>query len=316
MTTFKGSREAVVACLMELAEKDPNIVFVSADSVKAARATVFAEKYPDRYFEAGIAEQSAVAIAAGLASCGLKPWVITYGGFITMRACEQVRTFVAYPNLDVKFVGLNGGLIGGEREGVTHQALEDLAIMRNIPGMTVVSPADGSEAYAAAKAVAKVNGPAYIRVGSGKEHDVFPIDIDFELGKIRIVKKYGSDVAIFVHGFVMDRAIKAADQLKAAGINATVAEVATLKPADTEGIVAVLKDCGTAVSVEDHTVIGALGSLIAETAADQCPTPLIRIGLQDVFPESGPADDLADAYGLSVADIVKAAEQAIGKKRT
>ena len=316
MTTFKGSREAVVACLMELAEKDPNIVFVSADSVKAARATVFAEKYPDRYFEAGIAEQSAVAIAAGLASCGLKPWVITYGGFITMRACEQVRTFVAYPNLDVKFVGLNGGLIGGEREGVTHQALEDLAIMRNIPGMTVVSPADGSEAYAAAKAVAKVNGPAYIRVGSGKEHDVFPFDIDFELGKIRIVRKYGSDVAIFVHGFVMDRAIKAADQLKAAGINATVAEVATLKPADTEGIVAVLKDCGTAVSVEDHTVIGALGSLIAETAADQCPTPLIRIGLQDVFPESGPADDLADAYGLSVADIVKAAEQAIGKKRT
>ncbi|MFA6507562.1 MAG: transketolase C-terminal domain-containing protein [Treponemataceae bacterium] len=315
MTTFKGSREAVVACMMDLAETDPKIVFVSADSVKAARATAFVEKYPKRYFEAGIAEQTAVAIAAGLATCGLKPYLITYGGFITMRACEQVRTFVAYPHLDVKFVGLNGGLIGGEREGVTHQSLEDLAIMRSIPGMTVVSPADGNETYFATKAVSRIKGPAYIRVGSGKEHDIFPSDIGFELGKIRIVKKYGSDVALFTHGFIMDRVIKAAEELNAAGVKATVAEVATLKPVDVDGIVAVLKDCETAVSVEDHTVIGALGSLIAETSADHYPVSLIRVGLQDVFPESGPADALADAYGLSVADIVAAGKKAAAKKR-
>ena len=309
MSTFKGSREGVVACLMELAEKDPKIVFVSADSVKAARATAFVEKYPERYFEAGIAEQNAVAIAAGLASCGLKPYLITYGGFITMRACEQVRTFVAYPGLDVKFVGLNGGLIGGEREGVTHQSLEDLAIMRSIPGMTVVSPADGNEAYAATAAVSKVKGPAYIRVGSGKEHDVFPSDIGFELGKIRILKKYGNDVALFAHGFILDRVLKAAELLAAEGVKATVVEVATLKPADADGIAAVLAACRRAVTVEDHTVIGALGSLVAEVAAERCPSPLERLGIQDVFPESGPADALADAYGLSVSDIVAAAKR-------
>lgn len=315
MTAFKGSREAVVACLMELAEKDSRIVFVSADSVKAARATAFVEKYPDRYFEAGIAEQGAVALAAGLASCGLKPWLITYGGFITMRACEQVRTFVAYTDLDVKLVGLNGGLIGGEREGVTHQSLEDLSIMRSIPGMTVVSPADGAEAYAAAQAVSKVKGPAYIRVGSGKEHDVFPAGIEFELGKVRIVKKYGNDVALFAHGFIMDRVLKAAEELSSMGVKATVAEVATLKPADADGIAAVLKDCGAAVTVEDHTVLGALGSLVAEVGAERCPTPLVRIGIQDVFPESGPADALADAYGLSPADIVAAAKKVLSVRK-
>jgi len=300
---------------MELAEKDPKIVFVSADSVKAARATVFVEKYPDRYFEAGIAEQGAVALAAGLASCGLKPYLITYGGFITMRACEQVRTFVAYTDLDVKLVGLNGGLIGGEREGVTHQSLEDLAIMRSIPGMTVVSPADGAEAYAATKAVSRMKGPAYIRVGSGKEHDVFPPGIDFELGKVRIMKKHGNDVALFAHGFIMDRVVKAADELSAAGVKATIAEVATLKPVDVAGIAAGLEECGAAVAVEDHTVIGALGSLVAEVGAEHCPTPLVRVGIQDVFPESGPADALADAYGLSVADIVAAAKRALSLKR-
>ena len=181
--------------------------------------------------------------------------------------------------------------------------------------MTVVSPADGAEAYAAAKSVSMVKGPAYIRVGSGKEHDVFPAGIGFELGKIRVVKKYGSDVALFAHGFIMDRVLKAAEELSAAGVKATVAEVATLKPADVEGIAALLKDCKAAVSVEDHTVLGALGSLIAEVSAENCPTPLVRVGIQDVFPESGPADALADAYGLAASDIVAAAKKSLAKKR-
>jgi transketolase len=315
MSEYSGSREAVTAALMESAAKDPKIVFVSADSVKAARATAFVERYPERYFEAGIAEQSALAMAAGLASCGLKPYVITYGGFITMRACEQFRTFIAYPGLDVKLIGLNGGLIGGEREGVTHQALEDLAIVRSFPGVTLLAPADGAECYKATMALAMTTGPAYMRVGSGREHEVFPKNIDFEIGKIRIVKEYGRDVALFANGFIFDRVLKAADRLKAEGVNVTVAEVASLKPVDVEGIVGILKACGAAVTIEDHMVIGALGSLIAEVAAENCPTPLVRLGIQDVFPESGPADELADKYGLSEQDIVADAKKALKRKR-
>ncbi len=313
MKEFKGTREASIAGLMELAESDSRIVFVSADSVKAARATDFIERYPNRYFEAGIAEQNAVAIAAGLASCGLMPFVVTYGGFITMRACEQVRTFVAYPGLNVKFIGLNAGLIGGEREGVTHQSLEDLSIIRSIPGMTLVAPADGAEVFHATKAIAKVVGPAYLRVGSGRETDIFDTDVLFELGKIRIVKKYGTDVALFANGFIFDRVIKAAEALEKEGIRATVVEVHTLKPVDIEGIVAVLEECKAAVTVEDHNIIGGLGSVIAEVSAEHRPTPLVRLGLQDIFPESGPANILADHYNLSVQDIIESAKKVLYK---
>ena len=183
---------------MELAEKDSKIVFVSADSVKAARATAFVEKYPRRYFEAGISEQSALAMAAGLAACGLKPYVITYGGFITMRACEQLRTFIAYPRLDVKLVGLNGGLIGGEREGVTHQALEDLTIVRSLPGVTLLAPAGRGGMLSrdhGARDDKRARG--ICEWEAAREHEVFPKDIGFEIGKIRIVKEYGKDVAFF-----------------------------------------------------------------------------------------------------------------------
>jgi len=314
MKSFKGSREAVVAALIELAEVDSRVVFVSADSVKAARATDFVEKFPDRYFEAGIAEQNGVAIAAGLASCGLKPYLITYGGFITMRACEQVRTFCSYTGLDVTLVGLNGGMIGGEREGVTHQSIEDIGIVRTIPGITVIEPADGSEAYLLTKAAATCKGPVYIRVGSGREPDVFPVDIGIELGKIRKVKEYGTDVALFSSGFILDRVLMAAELLKAEGINASVINVHTLKPLDVEGIVELLATCKAAVTVEDHNIIGGLGSAVAETASDNCPTPIVRLGIEDVFPESGPANTLADKYGLSALNIAAAAKRAIAKK--
>lgn len=314
MKDFKGTREAFAASFMELAEKDPKVVMVSADSVKAARATAFIEKYPNRYFEAGIAEQNAVAMAAGLASCGLKPYVVTYGGFISMRACEQVRTFVAYPGLNVKFVGFNAGLIGGEREGCTHQALEDMGIIRSIPGITLVAPADASEVYHAANAISDIEGPVYLRLGSGREADIFPRDISFELGKIRIIKKYGSDVAIFTNGFITNRAIKAAELLDNEGIKSTLVEVHTLKPVDIEGITAVLGECRAAVTIEDHNVNGGLGSVIAEVSAEHCPGPLVRAGLMDIFPESGPADILADHYNMSVQDIVNAAKKVLMKR--
>jgi len=314
MMEFKGSREAFVAALVELAEEDPRVVFVSADSMKAARATAFVDRFPDRYIEAGLAEQNAVAIASGLASCRLKPYVITYGGFITMRACEQVRTFCAYPGLDVTLAGLNGGLIGGEREGVTHQSLEDVGIMRTIPGITVFGPADAAETYALTKAAAGIRGPVYFRLGSGREPDVFPAGIDVEVGKLRKVREYGTDVALISTGFVLDRVIGAAEILRKDGIGAAVVSVHTLKPLDEDGIVGLLSACRAAVTVEDHNVVGGLGSAVAELAADRCPTRVVRLGLQDVFPESGPAAELADHYGLSAASIADAARKLAASK--
>ena len=230
MKNYKGSREAFAAAIYELAETDDRVVFISSDSLKAMRATKFADKFPARYIEAGIAEQNAVDIAAGMASCGLMPFMGTYAGFITMRACEQVRSFVAYPELNVKFIGINGGMLGGEREGVTHQALEDVAIMRAIPGITVLTPADESQIYQAVKEAAKIDGPVYVRCGSGREPVVLDEKTPFVLGKNRTVKNNGSDVAIFASGFIMNRAIQATEELEKQGIKAMLVDVSTPPP--------------------------------------------------------------------------------------
>lgn len=314
MGNYKGTREAFTSALMELSENDSRYMLVSPDSLKAMRATAFAEKYPRQYIEVGIAEQNAVAVAAGLASCGLVPFVATYAGFITMRACEQVRTFVAYPGLNVKFVGINGGLFGGEREGVTHQFFEDLGIVRAIPGITVIAPADAHQVYHAVKAAAVVEGPVYIRAGSGREHVVYDPETPFELGKIRVLKEYGSDVALFANGFVLSRVIEAARILREDGIKVTLADVHTLKPIDTVGITAVLRNCGAAVTVEDHNIIGGLADAVAKVSTENCPVLIERVGLQDVFPGSGAAEDVLDYYGMSVSDIIQAVKRALAKK--
>lgn len=309
-----NTRIAFVETLLELAAGDPNICLVSSDSIKALKADPFMEKYPQRTYEAGIAEQNAVGLAAGLASCGMTPFFGTYAGFITMRACEQVRTFVCYPGLNVKFVGLNGGMAAGEREGVTHQFFEDLGILRTIPGMTIVVPADASQVPHAVRAVAKIQGPAYIRLGSGRDPVTFENDMPFELGKIRILREYGSDVAIFGNGFILPRVLETADKLKAGGVKATVVEVHTLRPLDVAGIAGVLKKTRAAVTVEDHNINGALGSAIAEVIAEHAPCPLTRVALRDVFPQSGHPDPLLDYYKIGVSDIVEAAKSSISRK--
>jgi transketolase len=313
MAEIASTREAFVDALMELAASDPSIALVSADSLKALRATRFAEAYPRRLFEVGIAEQSAVAVAAGLASCGVVPFVGTYSGFITMRACEQVRTFVAYPKLPVKFVGLNGGLYGGEREGVTHQFFEDLGILRSIAGIDVVVPADAAEARAATLALAKRPGPGFLRIGSGREPVIFGSDVEFEFGKLRVLREYGSDVALFACGPILGRALAAADSLKGE-VDATVVEVHTLKPLDSAAVAAILARTRVAVTVEDHNIIGGLGSAIAEAAADLCPVPIVRVGLRDTYPESGEAEALLDRYAMGVADIAAAMREAARRK--
>ena len=299
MLNIHGTREAFAKALLDIAEIDPRAMFVSADSLKAMRAPAFAEKYPERYIECGISEQDSVLVAAGLASCGLIPFVGTYGGFITMRACEQMRTYCAYTHLNVKMVGINGGLLGGEREGVTHQFIEDLGIVRTIPGITVLTPADPYEAYWAIREAVSIDGPVYIRIASGRENNVFNEDIGFDFPRIRIVREYGSDVAVFSSGYLLDRAIAAVDNLSKKGVNATLVNVSSLKPLDKEGVISVLKKCGKAVTVEDHNIIGGLGSAIAETSVQSCPVPVQFIGIGDCFAESGKAGELLDAYGMS-----------------
>lgn len=311
MNAIISTKEGAAQALFELAEADPKVVLVTPDSLKAIKAMRFQATFPERSFEVGIAEQHAVTFAAGLASCGYKPFVAAYGTFISMRACEQVRTFVAYPGLNVKFIAMCGGVFGGERDGVTHQALEDLAIMRAIPGMDVVVPADGEQARLALKALARRPNPGYMRIGSGLETEGLSGVSGFEFGRIRVLADHGADAALFVCGAPVLRALAAAKALAEDGIRVKVVEVHTLKPLDAEGIAAVLAECGVAVTVEDHMITGGLGSAIAEVIAERQPARLTRVGLADSFPESGEGNALMDKYGLAVGDIAAAVRRAV-----
>lgn len=306
---MKSTREAAIKAIIEEAERDSRIVVISPDSMLAARAVPFKEKFPERFVEVGIAEQDAVDIAAGLAAGGMIPVVITYAGFLTMRACEMIRTFIAYPGLNVKLIGLNGGMLGGEREGVTHQFYEDVGILRSMPGVKIITPADGGQAYQAVKEMFLQDGPVYVRLASGREPEVFGDDRKFAYGKIQEVVRYGTDAVIFASGYIMDRAIEAAKQLKAEGIEVVLAEVSTIKPMDKEGAAGLLRETGRGVTVEDHNVYGGLGSAVCEAACELAPAKVIRVGIPDRYARSGAAKELLDAYGLAVKDIVEAVKE-------
>lgn len=316
MTTqsISSSREAAANAILEAALVDPKVVFVSADSVKAARATSFASKLPERLFEVGIAEQTAIAFAAGMASCGFKPFVMTYANFITMRACEQVRNYTGYTHLGVKMVGLNGGVHGGEREGVTHQSIEDLAILRAIPGMEIVIPADPSQTRAAVMSLLDHQGPGYIRVGCGREPVLCAEDEAFVFDKLHVMADKGKDAVVFAIGPVLRNALAAADQLAKDGIGITVIDVHTLKPIDAEGIREAVAGAKAVVTVEDHNIIGGLGSAVAEVMAEAgSGKPLKRLGLQDVFGISGEGDALLDHFGMSAGDIAEAVRELVSR---
>lgn len=302
MADFKGTREAFAAALTDLAKEDGNVMLVSADSLKAMRAVAFAEKYPKQYIEAGIAEQATVAVAAGMAACGLTPFAATYSGFLTMRACEQMRTFTAYPNLNVKFVGINSGLVGGEREGVTHQFYEDLAILSAIPNFTIFTPADAAQTYGAVKEAYRIKGPVYIRAGSGREVDVYDKSAPFSPDGVTVLKDYGKDAVLFASGFILERVLKAADLLKNDGVAVTVADVNILNGANREKILGIMNGTKQVFTVEDHNVNGGLGSYICHLACENAPVRVNRIGLR-TFAESGPAAELADHYGFSPEKI-------------
>jgi transketolase len=304
-----NTREAATEAIFEAAQRDPKVVFVSADPVKAARATRIAEEMPDRLFECGISEQAAVAFAAGLATCGYKPFVMTYANFITMRACEQVRNYAGYTHLGIKFIGLNGGVHGGEREGVTHQSIEDLAILRAIPCMEIVVPADAGQVKKATLAMVDRPGPGYIRVGCGREPVVYDDSVGFEFGTPRVVCAHGSEAVVFAVGPVLTRARQAAELLGKDAIGVTVVDLHTIKPLNRDRVLQLIGPAKVVATVEDHTVIGGLGSAIAEVMAEAaCGKPLVRIGMQDVFGQSGEGNALLDYYGMSaeaIADVVR-----------
>lgn len=305
MSEQASTRVAFVEALEALMEKDPRVVMVSADSVAVFRAQGLQERYARRIIEVGIAEQNAVMTAAGLAAAGMLPYVCTYAGFATMRACEQMRTFVAYPKLEVKFFGANAGIGAGEREGVTHQFFEDMGILRAIPGICVMAPADARQTGDAVKAAYHTLGPVYVRIGSGRDPVIYerqPGDI----GRVDILADYGDAVLIAGCGGVLTNALAAARQLRERGVGVCVVNVPTVKPLDAQGLLPLLKRCARVVSVEDHNIIGGLGSALCELAAEHHPCAITRLGVRDVYPESGEGPKLWERYGMGSADIVRA----------
>ena len=312
MRDFKGTREAYAAALLDMSEKRDDIMLVSPDSLKAMRAVEFGEKYPEKYVECGIAEQAAVDVAAGLASAGLTPYVGTYAGFLTLRAAEQMRTFVGYTNQNVKFVGVNAGLLGGEREGVTHQFYEDLAVVSALPNYTIFTPADAAQCYHAVIKAADTPGPVYIRACSGREVDVYDKDAPFAESGITVWKEYGTDAVIFSNGFVLDRVLAAADLLKEQGILVTAADINILYGEDPSEILKVMSLSDQLFTVEDHNINGGVGSYISRLACENKPAFVTRIALT-TYGESGPAKELADAYGFSPEAIAKKVAETLKK---
>lgn len=309
----KASRDGFGKALLELGEKDPNVWAVSADVSESTRTHWFAEKFPQRFVQVGVAEQNMAGVAAGIASCGKLVFISAFGAFSPGRNFDQIRVSVCYNGSNVKVHASHAGLSVGP-DGASHQMLEDIAMMRSLPNMLVIVPCDLEEAKKATLAVAKVKTPAYIRT-SRENAPVFTTpNTPFELGKANVYRD-GKDVAIFACGLQVYEALKAAEELKKKGIDAAVIDMHTIKPIDSATIATYASKCGAVVSVEDHQINGGLGSAIAEVLCEKCPTPLVRVGMKDQFGESGNAYDLFKKYGLDAAGVVKAAEEVVKMKR-
>ncbi|MCB9894540.1 MAG: transketolase family protein [Planctomycetes bacterium] len=309
---MRATRDAFGVALLELGRENPNVVALTADLGGSVKTGAFAKEFPDRFFQMGVAEANMVDVAAGMSTAGKIPFATTFAMFGTGRAWESVRNTIGYPALNVKIACTHSGLGVGE-DGASHQSLEDIALMRVIPNVTVCVAADYASAYGLTKAVAAHKGPVYLRLGRPKVVDVYKDGEKFEIGKAKIIRE-GNDVAIIACGPQVGFAVEAADELKKAGINATVADFHTIKPLDEETLVALAKKCGAVITAEDHNVLGGLGGAVAETLARTHPTPIRFIGTQDTFGESGDPDALWRKYGVHVADIVKAAKEAIAAK--
>ena len=285
--------------------KNPNVVVLEADLGNATKSNAFKEVAPERYFNMGISEQDLIGTAAGFAAAGKIPLASTFAVFATGRAFEQVRNSVCYPKLNVKICATHAGLTVGA-DGGSHQAIEDISLMRTLPNMTVINPADAKEAEAAVLAAIDYQGPVYIRLGRAETKDIHDDSYHFEWGKAEVLRQ-GSDVSIFATGIMTAKALDAAETLAKQGIQAEVINVHTIKPLDEETVIASAKKTGKVVTAEEHSIIGGLGSAVAEVLVRQCPTKQAFVGVQDSFGESGSPDDLLEKYGLTAEAIVKAA---------
>ena len=301
-----ATRDSYGAALVELGAQCEDLVVLDADLAGATKTSTFQKAYPNRHYDFGIAEANMVSAAAGMSTAGLVPFASSFAMFAAGRAFEQVRNSIGYPHLNVKIGATHGGISVGE-DGASHQCCEDFALMRSIPGMTVICPADDVEAKAAVKAAYAHKGPVYLRFGRLAVPVFHSEDYKFEIGKGEIVKD-GTDVAIIANGLLVYEAITAAEELAAAGINAMVINMATIKPLDEELVLAAAKKCGKVITCEEHSVIGGLGEAVCAVLSEKLPTPVKRIGVNDEFGHSGPAAALLKQFGLSAEHIVEVAK--------
>ncbi len=316
MTEVKkiATRQAYGDALVEFGAKYPNLLVLDADLSKSTKTDAFRKKFPERHFNCGIAEADMMGVAAGLASTGHIVFASSFAMFAAGRAFEQVRTSIGYTRLNVKIGATHAGLSVGE-DGATHQCCEDMGLMRTIPGMVILNPADAVEARAAVEAAIVHQGPVYLRFG----RLAVPVINDvpgyrFEIGK-GVQLREGTDVTLVATGLMVPEALSAAETLAGEGVQARVINIHTVKPIDAELLARAARETGAVVTAEEHNILGGLGSAVCETVAETCPVPVVRVGVNDVFGKSGPAKEVLEAFGLNAAHIVQAAREAIRRKR-
>lgn len=307
-----ATRDAYGKALVELGKINKDVVVLDADLSKSTKTENFKKEFPQRFFNMGIAEQNLLGCAAGFAASGKIPFASTFAVFATGRAYDQIRNSIGYPHLNVKIAASHAGLTVGE-DGGSHQMLEDLALMRAVPGMTVIVPADGVETKQAVFAAAQYDGPVYIRLGRPKVPVIFAQDYKFEIGKAAVIKE-GTHVALMATGIMVGEALKAAQELENQGISTAVVNISTIKPIDVQNITQIAEKTKAIVTCEEHNILGGLGSAVAEVLAENCPVPMERVGVRDVFGESGKPDELLEKYGLTAKVIVEAAQKVISRK--
>lgn len=306
-------RKAFGKTLAEIGERNEKIIVMDADLACSTQTKIFADKFPDRFFDCGIAEQNMLATAAGLASEGKIPFVASFAVFVTGRTYDQIRNGICYPNFNVKIVGTHGGVTVGE-DGATHQALEDISLMRGLPHMTVIVPADCKECQEAIKYAALHEGPTYIRIPRSNVPDIFDENYSFNIHKAVVVEE-GTDVSVFTNGETLAEVLLAAEELKKDNISLEVINVPVVKPLDFQTVIESVKKTKFAITVENHSIIGGLGSAICETLADKLPSKVYRIGVNDEFGQSGKAKELIEHYGLDSKTLAKRIRAIIKKEK-
>ena len=307
-------RDAFGEALVDLGYKNNKVVVLDADVSHSTKTIKFEEKFPDRFFNIGVAEANMMNIAAGFATCGFIPFVSTFSFLACLRAGEQIRTSVAYPRINVKIAAGYGGL-SDSYDGTTHQSVCDIAIARSIPNMTVIVVADAQETKIAVPAIAQHEGPVFFRLSRAEVPVIFDENHKFQIGKGNILKE-GSDVTLIATGVMLAKALEASDKLEKERVSTQVLEIHTIKPLDERIILQAAKETGAIVTAEEHSILGGLGSAIAELLAKHHPVPVEMVGILDTFAESGPYEKLLDRYGMSVSDIVKAAKRGLKRKNS